>query len=319
MELKHLKGNTWVLDTWALIPLYKLDDHRCILLDTGMWDQEAELDEALQANGLLPVGILCSHAHIDHMGNNAFLKRKYGTKLAMSLGEAGQIASPMGLQLQYYNLAMASFPDFPELGTAPCLPDRVILPGETTIDFCGATFEILFTPGHTVDHICVKTPDNVLYLADAVMTGRVLHRSKFPFALNMETYLDTLGKLRWAEADLYVAAHKGIYTDILPFIDLELRFLTSRMTELLALIGDRTTPKAFTAAICQAYRVHAKSIRSLAYFEQAAQVYLHYLTSTGDVEAFVEEDTIYYRRTPLSFQRQQDREKVILPKTGQLF
>ena len=39
MELRQVKGNTWVLDSWELIPLYKLDAHRCVLLDTGTWDQ----------------------------------------------------------------------------------------------------------------------------------------------------------------------------------------------------------------------------------------------------------------------------------------
>ncbi len=47
------------------------------------------------------------------------------------------------------------------------------------------TFGLVRTPGHTVDHICVRTPDNVLYVGDAMMTGRVLHRAKFPYAFSM--------------------------------------------------------------------------------------------------------------------------------------
>ena len=49
MELRQVKGNTWVLDSWELIPLYKLDAHRCVLLDTGTWDQRDELEAALDA------------------------------------------------------------------------------------------------------------------------------------------------------------------------------------------------------------------------------------------------------------------------------
>ena len=55
MELRQVKGNTWVLDSWELIPLYKLDAHRCVLLDTGTWDQRDELEAALDAAGLDPV------------------------------------------------------------------------------------------------------------------------------------------------------------------------------------------------------------------------------------------------------------------------
>ena len=52
MELRQVKGNTWVLDSWELIPLYRLDAHHCVLLDTGTWDQRDELEAALEAKGV---------------------------------------------------------------------------------------------------------------------------------------------------------------------------------------------------------------------------------------------------------------------------
>ena len=54
MELRQVKGNTWVLDSWELIPLYKLDAHRCVLLDTGTWDQRDELENAGSAGHYEP-------------------------------------------------------------------------------------------------------------------------------------------------------------------------------------------------------------------------------------------------------------------------
>ncbi len=36
MKLTQVKGNTWVLEGLEFIPLYRLDDRRCILLDTGL-------------------------------------------------------------------------------------------------------------------------------------------------------------------------------------------------------------------------------------------------------------------------------------------
>lgn len=119
MKLTQVRGNTWVLDSWELIPLYKLDDHRCVLLDTGTVEQREELEETLDEAGLTPVAILGSHTHIDHMGSHAYFQKTRGTQVVMSLGEAGQIFSPLGLQLQYNNFPMALFPDYPELGTAP--------------------------------------------------------------------------------------------------------------------------------------------------------------------------------------------------------
>ena len=62
MELKQALGNTWYLDDWQLIPLYKLDAHRCILLDSGLYEQRQEIEDTLQSAGLTPVGILGTHA-----------------------------------------------------------------------------------------------------------------------------------------------------------------------------------------------------------------------------------------------------------------
>ena len=139
MELERVKGNTWVLKSWELIPLYQVDDTRCILLDTGTVDQRAELEAALDQAGLTPVAILGSHAHIDHMGSYGYFQKTRGAVLAMTLGEAGQLFSPLGLQLQYYNLSLGAFGQYPELESAPCLPDRIILPQERE-GTCGWSF-----------------------------------------------------------------------------------------------------------------------------------------------------------------------------------
>ena len=51
MELEQVKGNTWVLKSWELIPFYKLDDSHCILLDTGLNDQREDLEGSLREAG----------------------------------------------------------------------------------------------------------------------------------------------------------------------------------------------------------------------------------------------------------------------------
>ena len=70
MTLTQVKGNTWVLEGMSLIPLYKLDDRRCVLLDTGLLQEREALEGALERAGLAPVGLLCSHAPIAHAGNH---------------------------------------------------------------------------------------------------------------------------------------------------------------------------------------------------------------------------------------------------------
>ncbi len=314
MELEHVKGNTWVLKDWELIPLYKLDETRCVLLDTGLAEQREALDKALEDAGLTPVGVLCSHAHIDHMGNNAFFKEKYGTQLAMSLGEAGHLHSYLAMGVPNYLLSVGDLMESRAHGGTVVLADRIILPHETTVEFCGAEFTIIPTPGHTSDHICVKTPDNVLYLADAMMTGRTLHHSKFPYAYDMGAYLDSMRELRAVPADKYIVAHYGIFDEILPLIDMEARFLRQRMLELLDLVEGYTTPKMLASAICRAYHINAHTVRDLGYFEAASLSYLNYLRELGELEAYIEDNMILYRLTDQAKARR--ARKSDLPPTG---
>ena len=233
MNLRQVKGNTWVLEGLEFIPLYRLDGGRCVLLDTGLAEQREDLETSLREAGLTPAGAICSHAHIDHMGNLAYLKETFGTQTALSLGEAGHQMSYLGLNVTNYLLSPEDVVASASLRGTPCVADRIILPGEETVSFCGADFGIVHTPGHTVDHICIRTPDNVLYLGDAMMTGRTLHHAKFPYAFCVRDYLDSMRKMRWEQADKFIVAHFGIYDEILPLVDMEARFFAERMEDLL--------------------------------------------------------------------------------------
>ncbi|MDY3014911.1 MAG: MBL fold metallo-hydrolase [Evtepia sp.] len=318
MEFEQVRGNTWVLKSWELIPVYRLDEHQCILLDTGLARQREELKTALDTFQLEPVGIICSHAHIDHMGNNAFLMETYGTKLAMALGEAGHQFSYLGLNVANFVLSPNDVVASPDLNGTPCLADRVILPNEEQITFCGVPFDIIHTPGHTADHICVRTPDDVLYLGDAMMTGRTLHHSKFPYAFSMQGYLDSMRKIRTIPAAKYVVAHYGVYDEVLPLIDMEVRFLAERMLDLLDLVDGYTTPKKMASAICRAYHIDAKRLQDLAYFEAVSQTYINYLRDLGYLDACMEDNQILYRKTQAAAELVRKKTESVLPKPGLL-
>ena len=175
--------------------------------------------------------------------------------------------SYLGLNITNYLMSPEDVVASPPLHGTPCLADRIILPTEDRITFCGAAFDIIHTPGHTVDHICTRTPDNVLYLGDAMMTGRTLHHSKFPYAFCVKDYLDSMRKMRTEPADKFIVAHFGIYDEIPPLVDMEARFFAERMVDLLEhCVEGPAAPAKMAADICRRYKIDAGDLRNLSYF-----------------------------------------------------
>ena len=177
MNLTQIKGNTWVIEASELIPLYRLDDSRCVLLDTGLPGERDELDDTLRSAGLTPAGVLCSHAHVDHCANNGYFQAKYGTKVALTFPEAGMCSSLLTLKCYFLTLS----PGTVERESSCMLhtPDVIIPPADGPFSFCGADFRIVHTPGHSSGHVCTVTPDNVCYTADSLLSRELLE-AKLP-------------------------------------------------------------------------------------------------------------------------------------------
>lgn len=151
MKLTQVKGNTWVIEAMALIPFYKLDSRRVILLDTGLREEGEAIEQTLLKNGLEPVGILCSHVHVDHCGNNRYFQEKYGIPVALTPSEAGMCRSVT--TLKSYFLVLSPQTVEREAGWLVHTPDVLLPEREGDFAFAGATFHIVPTPGTPRAHL----------------------------------------------------------------------------------------------------------------------------------------------------------------------
>lgn len=300
MELVPVRGNTWVIRSWNMIPLYQIDQDRCILLDTGLVEQREALDALLSEHGLRCVGIIGSHAHMDHAGNHRFFQKTYGATVAMSLGEAGILASQHGMGLSLHNLSPGQIDKASYLDGMACTADVIILPKDQQVRLHGVPFDVIHTPGHSTDHIAIRTPDDVCYLGDAVMTGQTLFGSKFPYAFSVGACFESLRLLRSVKAEVYIAAHFGIYPEIISHVDMELAFLQRRMDEILELVEGDATVECVAKQIGKAYGIRPKTITDMAYFERTTRAYLHYLFDLSLLEVVLVDGLLRYRRIEAS-------------------
>ena len=228
MELREVVGNTWVAEaSTALIGIYRINRRDVILLDTGIARRDRDgLTALLEEHGMVPRGIICSHAHYDHTGNAAFLRRRYGALIAAQLIEAGIGASPESYRANYIPLTYAQcYTYFAE----DCFPtDVIIQPRDSSINFCGADFRILQLPGHAAGQIGVITPDNVAYLADSLMGPDIMALAKLPTAMYVARDLMTKASLRDLRCEAYILAHKDVLFDLEEIIERNITFTQER-------------------------------------------------------------------------------------------
>jgi glyoxylase-like metal-dependent hydrolase (beta-lactamase superfamily II) len=122
-----------------------------LVLDPGMGAAEP-LMERVAANGLRLHLIGNSHGHIDHIFDNAPLKRASGAPLAIHPDDA-------------YRLEGANSYGFP---VEPATAERELREGEQ-VRIGDLVFDVLHTPGHTEGSVCLYEERQALLLSGDVL------------------------------------------------------------------------------------------------------------------------------------------------------
>lgn len=296
MKLTQVKENTWVIEANQLIPLYKLDEKRCILLDTGLLEEREELESTLSKAGLTPVGVLCSHAHVDHCANNGYFQQRFGTKIALTAPEAGMCASLLTLKCYFLTLS----PGTVERESA-CMvhtPDVIIPAEDGPFLFCGAEFQIVHTPGHSAGHICTITPDNVCYTADALLS-REMQSAKLPYNLSHQLAQASREKLRGLGCAAYIMAHRGVCSggEIGPLLDANRVLIQRRAEDILSLVEEPMTACQIDERACVLHQLFTQKPRRSLRFERNVRFFIEYLVDTGRLTETCKNGAAYYVRT----------------------
>ena len=297
MDLRQIKGSTWVLEASELIPLYLLDEHRCILLDSGLAGEREEIDAALARAGLTPAGILCTHAHVDHCGNNRYFQEKYHIPVALTAPEAGMCSSI--LNLKCYRLLVSPDVAEQEMSEMVHVPDLIIPPADGPFRLAGALFHILHTPGHSSGHICAVTPDQVCYTGDALMSRERLS-AKLPYGLSIQLNMESRERLReLEECAFFIMAHRGVCTgeEIGPLIDDNQALVHQRADEIRALIDRPMDFSQVCRAVCRRFSLLTHRPRRALYYERNIRLFVEYLMDRGELEMGVEDGVAYYAPT----------------------
>lgn len=208
-ELIQVSNNSYYVNCPAKIGLYRCEDNGVYLIDSGN-DKEAgrKVRQILDKNGWTLRAILVTHSNADHIGGCRYLQAQTGCAIYAPGIECDftrhTLLEPSFLYGGYppkalrHKFLMAQSSDAREL-TADTLPEG---------------FESIPLPGHFFDMAGLRTPDNVVFLADCLSSRETLEKYRIGFIYDVKAYIDTLEKVKELEASCFVPAHAAACADV---------------------------------------------------------------------------------------------------------
>lgn len=210
-ELIPVAPHTYYIQSPAKVGVVETSDGHVVLIDSGN-DKEAgrKVRQHLDRQGWTLDAIYNTHSNADHIGGNAYLAKQTGCALYAPGIEAAFTQHPiLEPALLYGGYPMKAlrhkFLLAQESDAQPLTPEH--LP---------AGFELIPLPGHFFDMVGLRTPDDVVFLADCLSSQATLDKYQISYVYDVAAYLDTLEHVKEMQATLFVPAHADATDNIAP-------------------------------------------------------------------------------------------------------
>ncbi|MBB3344793.1 metallo-beta-lactamase class B [Luteimonas sp. RC10] len=202
----RIAAGTWQIGTAQLSALLLKGDAGAILIDGGMPQTAEHLLANMAALGVAPPDlkfIVLSHAHADHVGPLAALRRATGARVVAN-AESAQLLARGGSDDLHYGDAFL----YP-----PVVTDRLLQDGET-LELGELRLQVHFTPGHTpgsmswtwTDRADDGTPVRIAYVDSlSAPDYRLLGNPRYPHIV--DAYRASFARVRSLPCDLLLTPH----------------------------------------------------------------------------------------------------------------
>ena len=276
MELKQIGSKTFCIEHDTNIGIHFTDDGRMYLIDTGSKGDGEKIDEILSREGWVPSCIINTHTHIDHIGGNEFLMRKYGIPA---------YCTDYDMAFAHYSELEAAYMN----GGYPAEKLRTIFAHPGMIGFRSIEKETpdgidwTYLPGHSFGMIGIRTSDDIWFLGDSYLSRSFLKQYTFGFIYNVEAYIDTLKKLKEFKGALFVPSHGIIETDIVPSLEQNLRSVAEMCSMICETCREYRGQDEILQQMYERLRMHARPAQH-ALLSSTVKSYLTYLQDRNKLE-----------------------------------
>ncbi|MBQ9120774.1 MAG: MBL fold metallo-hydrolase [Clostridia bacterium] len=187
-----------------------IGQHKCLLIDSGLG--LANIAEEIKKLTALPVAVVATHIHWDHIGGH-----KYFSEFYVHEAELAWVTGRFPLPIEAVRAQILEGGDLPrgyDIDTYEIFkgtPSRLLKDGDR-IELSGRTLEILHTPGHSPGSMCFfEQATGYLFTGDLIYKGELLahYPSTDPFA-----YWQSLGRLIHLPVTRILPGHHSLNVDV---------------------------------------------------------------------------------------------------------
>ena len=209
-ELIRVSPHCYYIQSPAKIGLVHLGmgDEVC-LIDSGN-DKSAgkTVRKLLDAHGWKLRAIYTTHSHADHIGGCAYLQSQTGCRVYAPGIECAFTRHP----LLEPALLWGGYPGIALRGkflmAAGCEADPL------TPEALPPGWEIIPLPGHSFDMVGYRTPEDIVYLADSLLSHATLEKYRIGYLCDVAAHLRTLDMLQGLRAACFIPAHAEVTDSI---------------------------------------------------------------------------------------------------------
>lgn len=177
LQIHQLTFNPFAENTY----LIEDENKNVMIIDPGMYGpgENQRFQEYIQHQGLKPVRLLLTHAHLDHVFGVDWVCKTYGLKPELHKDDAAIYNSAQSVALQY-GLQMGP------------LPEVVLsLESDGNIAFGGTDIQCLFTPGHSPGSISFYNKQDQWLIGGDVLFQGSIGRTDLPGG-DYQTLIDSI-------------------------------------------------------------------------------------------------------------------------------
>lgn len=266
-------------------------ENATVLVDSG-------LDESVprKISRLLekpPLYLINTHSHADHCGGNAFLKKRFSTRVFAPKMEKEIIENTAFEPFYLYGAFPPGELRNRFLMAKPSAVDEAIEEGTITIE--DLELEIVPLPGHSPNQIGVAVED-VLFCADAVFSEETLKKHKIFVIYNVEKFFETLDFLEKTNYSYYVPSHGEVTENIGDLVKKNRKAAEDIINAVLEITGDPVSTEELMKKLFNRFEITLENLTQYVLYRSTLHAYLSFLLDRKEIEREFRDNVLLWRR-----------------------